>query len=164
MPTLLPSWLSSAHARLVRKRPAVDALSTDAAVALVAEFAAAVRARDVPILESLMAPRFRATVLGRTRSGLRPVTLSRRRYVAYLRSLLAHDLMTYDIEVDGVLFSTPSQVKLSTSVHFPGNTEFRTTFPEPPHVEAIVAMFLGRPVFTSVAYVPMAPNNRSRGP
>jgi hypothetical protein len=162
---VLPGWLTSAHTQLVRRRVAVDTLSGDTAMALVSEFVTAVRTRDLAHLESLLAPRFRATVLGRTRSGVRPITLNRRHYVAYIRlSLFSHDLATYDIVIDRMLSATPSQVKLATSVVFSGNTDFVKTFPDPPSVEATVGMFQSRPVFARVKYVATAPNNRWRGP
>jgi len=160
---VLRRWFRSEHARRVDARPALKRLDADAAIALVGEFAAAVRARDLEGVEALFAPKLEAVMLGRAAFRRAPVLarLNRARYLSYFSSWLFRcDLATYAIAVDDVLLASPERVRLSTCVRFPGNAAFAAAHPEPPRCDATVGLYRGRAVFLQMEFVPIPPNYR----
>lgn len=164
---VLRHWFRSEHARRIDARPALKSLDAVSAIALIDEFVAAVRARDLERVEALLAPKVEAVMLGRAAFRRAPVLvrMNRARYMSYFGSWLSrYDPATYAITVDDVLSASPDSVHLSTLVHFPGNAAFAAAHPEPPRCDVIVGLYRSRAVFLQMEFVPVTPNYRLERP
>ena len=151
----------SKHFRLIEARPGGTHLDATAAITLVALWNTAICSRDVETLDSLLSPSLRAVVLGRSwfRSSLKPVRMSRAKYLRYLcRWPSGLDLSSYLITVDEVLSSLPECVRLRTSVRFPGSSDFRKWYGEAVRVDVTVESYCERLVFTYIDMAVAAPN------
>ena len=160
-------WFRSEHARRIDKRPALKSLDAGAAIALVDEFVAAIRSRNLKEVEALLAPKLEAVMLGRAAFRRAPVLarMNRARYMAYIGTWLSrYDPATYSVTADEVLSASPDSVRLSTLVRFPGNAVFAAAHPEPPRCDVTVGLYRSRAVFLHMEFVPVAPSHRPERP